>query len=118
MQKRAAKAKLKLVCCKVQANARPDSGIIDGKDRSISPAAVTKTRLNPMIAKSGKDRKIAVYIPTLKKTSGAAAIKITIMNTKNMKAPKTGLNRSGIRMPDLLLLMTLHPFSQIYVRGR
>ena len=58
-EKNAARMKFKLVCCKVQANANPDNGMIDGKARSISPAAVTKTRLNPIIAKSGKDKKTA-----------------------------------------------------------
>ena len=58
-EKIVARRKFKLVCCKVQAKANPDNGMIDGKARSISPAAVTKTRLNPIIAKSGRDKKTA-----------------------------------------------------------
>jgi len=58
-EKIAARIKFKLVCCKVQAKANPDNGMIDGKAKSISPAAVTKTRLIPIIANSGNDKKTA-----------------------------------------------------------
>jgi hypothetical protein len=51
--------KFRCVCSRVQAKAKPVKEMVDGKDRSISPAAVINTKLNPTIVNSGRDRKIA-----------------------------------------------------------
>ena len=45
-------------------------------------------------------------MPILKNTSGDEAIKADNMTTKNINAPKTGLYRSGIKIPFFFSLMT------------
>jgi hypothetical protein len=79
---------------KVQENMNPERAITDGNDKSISPAAVIKTKLKPTIVKSGSDKKIAVYIPEVKNTSGANPMKVTNIIRKKMAAPTTGRNLS------------------------
>jgi hypothetical protein len=42
----------------------------------------------------------------VKNTSGDDAMKADNITTKNINAPKTGFNRSGIKMPFFFSLMT------------
>ena len=76
---RNAAKKLKFVAGRVIAKASPDKGTIDGKERSISPATVTKTSAKPMMMYKGRDKKTAVNIPMLRNTSGAKNMKMAII---------------------------------------
>ena len=55
----AANIKLLLLCSRIQAKTKPVKVMMEGKERSISPATTQNTKLNPTIINSGKDRKIA-----------------------------------------------------------
>lgn len=101
--------KLKFVCCKVQEKANPASGMTEGKERSISPEVTENTKLKPKIINSGKDKKIAEYIPTVKKTVGAEIMNALNITTKNRSAPTTALKRKGITIFAEFVLMMPNP---------